>query len=113
MSQIQDNAQSSATHAPEKVDWYVYYRARAEFAARLQMRVTSMQTRILLEYGIAGALKRRPHMDEGRHTWMEVYLSAPLDFDVALTHAAQAAKLPELTEGERHIECFWEIASCA
>lgn len=95
------------------VDWYIYYRVRAEHAAKLHMRVADMQARLSREFGIAGALKRRPQAQDGRHTWMEIYTAVPHDFDVILASAVAAASLSELIEGERHAEHFWDVTSCA
>jgi hypothetical protein len=100
-------------HGGSNIDWYIYYRVRAELAANLQMRVAAMQTRLLTEFGIAGALKRRPQAQDGRHTWMEIYTAVPHHFDAILASAVSAAGLSELIDGERHAEHFWDVTSCA
>jgi hypothetical protein len=102
-----------ATNALDKVDWYIYYRARAEQDALLHERVSAMQARILHQFGVSGALKRRPQMRDGLHTWMEVYIAAPSNFDEILKLEVLTAKLLELIEGERHVEHFWDVSSCA
>jgi hypothetical protein len=111
---VQDDPQSShMSNVPDKMDWYVYYRVRAEFSASLQLRVTLMQDRLLREFGIAGALKRRPQSQDGMHTWMEVYAGAPPDFDAILASAVLVANLTELVDGVRHTEQFLDGSSCA
>ena len=98
---------------PDQLDWYIYYRVRAERAELLHKCVTEMQQRLQQEHGISSALKRRPQLRDGLHTWMEVYTSAPRDFDMILAAEVEKAALAELIDGERHIEHFWDISSCA
>jgi hypothetical protein len=110
---------SAFEHVPESekdlsnVDWYIYYRVRVELAEKLQARVASMQAQLSKEFGIGGALKRRPTAQEGRHTWMEIYTRVPHHFDAILAAAAAAVDLSELIDGERHAEQFWDVTSCA
>ena len=97
----------------DKVDWYIYYRVRAEHDNLLHERVSAMQARLLQQAGVNGALKRRPQVREGMHTWMEVYIAAPGNFDAILASEVLTANLSELIEGERHVEHFWDVTSCA
>jgi hypothetical protein len=99
--------------APATVDWYIYYHVRAEHETTLHARVSAMQSRLQQTCGVTGALKRRPQLRDGLHTWMEVYIAAPIDFDTLLAAEVLAAKLPELIDGERHVEHFWDVTSCA
>ena len=92
--------------ATDKMDWYIYYRARTEHAAKLQQSVAAMQARLSKESGIAGALKRRPLPQDGRHTWMEVYTAVPHDFEMILAEAVAAAGLLAWIDGDRHTEIF-------
>jgi hypothetical protein len=93
-------------NAADRTDWYIYYRARTEYATDLQRRVESMQARLRKEFGIAGALKRRPLPQDGRHTWMEIYTAVPHNFEAILADAMTAAGLLDLTDGDRHVEFF-------
>jgi hypothetical protein len=72
-----------------------------------------MQARLLQQVGVKGALKRRPQVREGLHTWMEVYIAAPSNFDEILASEVMTAQLSELIEGDRHVEHFWDVTSCA
>jgi hypothetical protein len=98
---------------PDYTDYYVYYRVRAENAEQLLQSVCAMQKRLLQYHGITGSLKRRPQLRDGMHTWMEVYPAAPHDFDALLAAEAQQADLAKWIDGERHVEHFWDLNSCA
>lgn len=104
---------AEAAQASETVDWYVYYRVRAERAALLQVRVGAMQNSLRQKHGITCALKQQPQLRDGMHTWMEVYLSAPAAFEAILASEARHVALTELIEGERHVEYFRDLTSCA
>lgn len=92
---------------------YVYYRAKSEHAALLQARANYMQAQLARTLGISGFLKRRPDVKDGCHTWMEVYPAAPDGFADRLRSAVEEAGLPELIEGERHMELFEDRSTCA
>ncbi|MGV3742985.1 MAG: DUF4936 family protein [Burkholderiaceae bacterium] len=92
---------------------YVYYRVKSENASLLQSRANAMQAQLARTQGISGFLKRRPEMKDGCHTWMEVYPSAPAGFTEHLQSAVHDAGLPELIEGERHLELFEDRSTCA
>jgi hypothetical protein len=94
-------------------DWYVYYKVRTEHGALLQERVAAMQQRLHGQFGIACSLKRRPHIKDDRDTWMEVYLAAPQDFEQALARELHLAHVQELIDGERRVEHFLDVISCA
>jgi hypothetical protein len=98
---------------PDRTDYYVYYRVRAENAEQLLQSVCEMQKHILQYHGIIGSLKRRPQLRDGMHTWMEVYSAAPNDFDALLIAESQRAGLEKWIDGERHVEHFWDLNSCA
>jgi Domain of unknown function (DUF4936) len=99
--------------AAGRMDWYIYYRARTEHAAELQQRVGAMQSRLRKEFGIVGALKRRPLPQDGRHTWMEIYTAVPHEFEAILADAVVAAALLVWIDGDRHAEIFADISTCA
>ena len=95
------------------MDLYIYYRVRSEQAQTLQSKATAMQHTLAAEHGIATALKRRPEEKDGQHTWMEVYLAVPQDFETLIEHAAVQAGLSALIDGPRHIEYFLDCSTCA
>jgi len=95
------------------MEMYVYYRVASGHAQQLKSRVLQMQARLSEQYPIRAALKRRPVEESGMHTWMEVYLAVPEDFEARLQQAVQDADLPALIHGPRHIEYFLDSASCA
>jgi hypothetical protein len=95
------------------MDLYIYYRAHCESALALQTQVAAMQAALSKQHSIAAAFKRRPQEQDGRHTWMEVYLAVPQDFEISLTREVALAKLDALIDGERHTEYFLDISSCA
>lgn len=88
------------------MDYYIYYRVRDAQAQSLRDKVLPMQATLQQQYQIGTALKRRPDSQDGRQTWMEVYLAVPDDFDAELADALAAAGIPPLIDGERHIERF-------
>jgi hypothetical protein len=96
-----------------KTDLYIYYRVRCEDAQALQTQVRAVQTSLSQEYGIVTALKRRPGEKDGRHTWMEVYLGVPSDFETILERAVAQAALTTLIDGQRHTELFLDYSTCA
>jgi hypothetical protein len=95
------------------MDLYIYYRVRCEHAQLLRTRARAMQASISAEYGIVTALKRRPEEKDGRHTWMEVYLAVPREFDAILERAVAQAELGALIDGPRHTEFFLDYTTCA
>ncbi len=92
------------------MDLYVYYRVRADDAARLQPQVRAMQDALSHRHQVQASLKRRPEEKDGRQTWMETYLNVPEHFAAALAGAAASLTL---IDGERHIETFVDLAPCA
>lgn len=95
------------------MDLYIYYRVRSENAHALCAQVGSMQQCLAGEYGIVTGLKRRPEVKEGRQTWMEIYQGVPDDFSAALERAVAQAGLSPLIDGQRNIEIFLDVSSCA
>lgn len=95
------------------MDYYVYYRVRAESASDLQAKVLAMQSALLSTHGVSASLKRRPEEKNGEQTWMETYLAAPEDFLPTLDAAAVQAGLASLTSGPRHTEIFVDLPPCA
>jgi len=94
-------------------DWYIYYKVRTEHGAQLQERVGAMQRRLRAQSGVTCSLKRRPSAKDGRDTWMEVYLAPPQDFEHTLARELQSEHVQELIDGERRVEHFLDVISCA
>lgn len=94
-------------------DLYIYYRVAAASAQQFEIAAAAMQAGLSQEHRIAGALKRRPEIENDRHTWMEVYASVPPDFVQAVEQAVTQHGLARFTDGSRHIEFFVNISSCA
>lgn len=95
------------------MDLYIYYAVHVDLADALTAKVLEMQKNLAGECGVSTSLKRRPAAINGRHTWMEVYLSAPDGFDALLEQAVTQTKLATLIDGERHTEYFMDVAPCA
>ncbi len=95
------------------VDLYIYYRVREEHAGALAPRVRAMQAALLASHGVAGRLLRRPDASDGLQTWMEVYPASGSGFEAALALALSDAALPDLIDGQRHLEVFTDISTCA
>ncbi len=92
---------------------YIYFKAAEADASTVQARVTSMQARLRQEHGLAAHLQRRPQVQDGLHTWMEVYAGFSTDFEAILQNAVADAELLPCIQGGRHAELFMDIAPCA
>lgn len=53
---------------------------------------------------------RRPEIQDGLQTWMEVYVDVPESFEARLAEAVHSAELATMIEGERHTERFIAIS---
>ncbi|MNR76217.1 hypothetical protein D3C72_68740 [compost metagenome] len=95
------------------MDLYIYYRVAVAEAAVLRAKVLTMQDNLARLHGIRTALKRRPEEQDGKHTWMEVYLDVPAAFAAELEQAVQAQQLWSLIDGKRHTEQFLDLSLCA
>jgi hypothetical protein len=95
------------------VDLYIYYRVRDEHASILAPRMRAMQAGLLARHGVAGRLLRRPDASDGVQTWMEVYPDAASGFEAALALAVGDADVSAFIDGQRHIEVFTDISTCA
>ncbi|MFL6672463.1 MAG: DUF4936 family protein [Massilia sp.] len=95
------------------VDLYVYYKVRAENAARLEPIVRALQAGLATRHGVAGQLKRRPEAKDGVQTWMEVYPATGDAFAAALAEAERSAGFDGLIEGPRRTEVFTDLTPCA
>jgi hypothetical protein len=95
------------------IDLYVYYKVRAENAARLAPLVRSLQAQLVRDHAVAAQLKCRPPASDAVQTWMEVYPGVDPAFGAALERAAGDAGLAELIEGPRRTEVFTDLTACA
>jgi hypothetical protein len=94
-------------------DCYVYYKVRAANGTLLRERVAGLQQRLQAQWGVACSLKRRPQSKDGLDTWMEVYLAVPEGFEQGLARELHDAQVQDLIDGERHVEHFLDLTSCA
>jgi len=92
-----------------KNDLYVYYQVAESDAADFHETVAEMQKGL----GVPASLARRPEVEKGRHTWMEVYPGASEDFSDRLASAVEQAGLSKHIIGGRHLEIFVEMSRCA
>jgi len=89
---------------------YVYYRidpAQAPLAAdRIDALLGAMATH-------CGKPPRRLRRCDDATTWMEIYegIADFAAFSAALNSAAQTFDCATFTQGERHLECFYEADS--
>jgi hypothetical protein len=97
---------------------YVYYRVRGTDAAAAEAEVVALQTELRAATpGLRARLLKRPDEQDGRQTWMEIYLmesSADADGVGALLQAtieARAADRLTHIDGSRHVEVFLACAS--
>lgn len=72
-----------------------------------------MQRSLSEKYGIICAIKRRPNDQNGLHTWMEVYLATPRNFEASLKDALSQTDIPTFIEGQRNLEYFLDYSICA
>ncbi|MGH8807334.1 MAG: DUF4936 family protein [Noviherbaspirillum sp.] len=95
------------------MDLYIYYQVRGTNTPALRTRMDALQRCLSREYDIVSGLKRRPGEKDGLQTWMEIYQAVPAGFQAALEQAVAQAELTALIEGQRHIEHFVDVSSCA
>jgi len=88
------------------MDLYIYYRVAADRASQFASAAAAMQAALSGQHQIASALKRRPDIKDGHHTWMEVYLGVPEDFALLIEQAAEQSGIATLIDGPRHTEFF-------
>lgn len=96
-----------------QIDLYIYYRVATHHAQQFSNTVVTVQVNLSQQHRIACALKRRPDMTDGYHTWMEVYTSVPSDFAETIEQAIADSCVVNFIHGQRHIESFVNISSCA
>ena len=92
---------------------YVYYTVADHHAPAVRRQVEQLQQRVLRDYGVAGRVQQRAPAQPEQQTWMEIYPNVPGGFAAVIEQFAGAAGLPALIEGERHAECFTDLAPCA
>ena len=93
------------------MDLYIYYRVSADHAAQFSAAAVAMQAALSRQQNISSALKRRPEIENGHHTWMEVYENVPDDFAQTIAQAVADSGIGPLIEGQRHTELFLSEAA--
>jgi hypothetical protein len=93
-------------------DLYIYYRAAVMDAPKVLAAVKSLQRDLRRNYGVQCGLKQRPEATDELHTWMEIYLNAPIEFEAALSIALSGSSLSILIVGKRHTEYFLDCLPC-
>ena len=88
------------------MDLYIYYRVAVEQAKQFSEAAAAMQAMLSRQHHIATALKRRPDVKEGHHTWMEVYPGVPESFAQTVAQAVADTGIASLIAGQRHAEWF-------
>lgn len=96
-----------------KTDLYIYYRVHPDNAALLREQIIALQASLAASWLIAAALKRRPALQDGFQTWMEIYTGVPPDFLPALAQELEHSRATGLIEGRRHVETFVDVGLCA
>ncbi len=94
------------------MDVYIYYTVPAGIEAALQRAVAQLQDKLVADYGVRTALKRRVD-GATTTTWMEIYTGVPTGFAEVIEHAAQDCGVTALLAGSRHCETFMDLAVCA
>ncbi|MCU6433388.1 DUF4936 family protein [Undibacterium sp. Jales W-56] len=94
------------------MDCYIYYKVPTEFQDQLLGQVRGMQAALHAQTGVTSGLQRRPEINDGMHTWMEIYRHVPENFIANLALAVQQTRLLPLIHGERHPEFFMEVIPC-
>ena len=94
------------------MDVYIYYTVPAGVEAALQRAVAQLQARLVADYGVRTALKRRVD-GATASTWMEIYTGVPNGFAEVVEHAAHDYGVTSLLTGARHCETFMDVAVCA
>ncbi len=100
------------------LDIYIYYRVAAEHVTPFCAAATAMQANLSTEHKIVSLLKRRPAQANGAvadaptkfHTWMEVYLAVPENFEQVIAQHLKQAGIAAWIEGERHVETFFTVS---
>lgn len=95
------------------MDCYVYYKSVQENEWQIVQQVRILQQYLSEQMKIELQLQRRPSVDNGIITWMEVYRGIPPAFLMALSTAENQTQLISLIQGERHVEYFEDAISCA
>ncbi|HTD04474.1 DUF4936 family protein [Undibacterium sp.] len=95
------------------MDCYIYYRCASRHQLQVAEQAGELQQRLSHQTGVAVELKRRPETENDMQTWMEVYRKIPEDFAVQMEAALQQTSLRSLIDGQRHVEYFMDVTSCA
>ena len=95
------------------MDCYVYYKSAQEQEPQIVRQVRILNDCLNAQMNIDLQLQRRPGVDDGMITWMEIYRNVPPEFDGALGAALKQTEIMALIQGERHAEYFEDAISCA
>ena len=92
------------------MDLYIYYRVAAAQAEPFCAAVTEMQAKLSAEHQLHSLLKRRPEIQNGFYTWMEVYLAVPENFEQVIASAVKQSDIASWIDGDRHVESFLTVS---
>lgn len=95
------------------MDCYVYYKSAQEQESQILQQVRILNDFLITEMNIGLHLQRRPGVENGIITWMEIYRNVPMDFDHALGEAVNQTKIMSMIQTERHAEYFEDVIACA
>lgn len=97
------------------MDCYVYYKTAQEHELQIlrQSKIIRESLMTRLQINLQSNLQRRPELDKGVITWMEIYRDVPHTFEVALAEIVDLTEIMSLIQGERHVEYFEDAISCA
>lgn len=97
------------------MDCYVYYKTAQEHELQIlrQSKIIRESLMTRLQINLQSNLQRRPELDKGVITWMEIYRDVPHTFEAALAEIVDLTEIMSLIQGERHVEYFEDAISCA
>lgn len=95
------------------MDCYIYYKTEARFESQVFQQQTELSAMLRRNGQPRMHLQRRPEVNQGLHTWMEIYRQIPEGFETDLNRLVQHSELMTLIHGERHVEYFMDAISCA
>jgi len=92
---------------------YIYFKASADKEAEV-LQQEQLLRKLMHQTDLPSpSLQRRPTVQDGMHTWMEIYHQVTSDFEQRLELAYAQTGLKQLQSGERHMEYFVDVNLCA
>lgn len=88
------------------MDCYVYYKSTVDHAIAIRHCVEVMCVQLSHQLDHLPRLQRRPAVNNGLITWMEIYCDVPENFEDILTAAVMHSGITSLITGERRLEYF-------